>query len=111
MDEQFPVLRLTQDAYNQLLLVAEESPDIYLDPDTDFHAILTERGLSDYTEETGIFSSLPISLTPVSEGLRNRADAQALDFYNALHGVTPRVATDGLMWGMDDSLQISCLQS
>ena len=58
MDEQFPVFRLTQDAYNQLLLVASESPDIYLNPEADFHAILTERGFSDYTEETGIFSSL-----------------------------------------------------
>ena len=98
MDEQFPVFRLTQDAYNQLLLVASESPDIYLNPEADFHAILTERGFSDYTEETGIFSSLPISLTPASDGLPNRADTQALDFYNSLHGVTPRVATDSLMW-------------
>ena len=98
MDDQFPVLRLTQDAYNQLLLVAGESPEIYLDPDADFEAILAERGLSQYTEETGIFSARPISLTAASGGLPNRADTQALDFYDSLHGITPRVATDSLMW-------------
>ena len=98
MAEQFPVFRLTQDAYNRLLSVAGDSPDIYLNPEADFQAILVGRGLSDYAEETGVFSSIPLHLVPAADGLPNRADTQALDFYNSLYGVTPSVATDSLMW-------------
>ena len=96
--ESFPVLRLTWDAYYALRSVAEESPQLYLAADTDFHEALSSRGVTDYTEDTGIVFNLPITLTPVEEGPQNRADIRALDFYNSLVGLTPSAATDGLMW-------------
>ena len=72
-----------------------------MDPQADFHKLLVDRGIREYTDETGIVSSRPIGLTPGSGEPRNRqhrADRQALDFYNALEGMTPNTATDGLMW-------------
>ena len=96
--EQHPIFRLTQEAYDQLWLLAAENPQAYLDPDTDFERVMLERGLSHYVEETGIFADLPIHLIPVLSGPANRADLQALDFYYSMPDVTPSIATDGLMW-------------
>ena len=96
--EQYPVLRLTQEAYDQLAIVARERPEIYLDPGTDFDAVLSDIGLNDYAEETGIFASSPIELKPEPTNPLNRADRQALAFYYSLNGMTANAATDGLMW-------------
>ena len=93
-----PVLRLTQEAYDQLSLVTEEDPNLWSNPNTDFGAVLASRGMTAFTEETGAFSTRPISLAPVTGVPPSRADGQALDFYNSLEGMTVRVATDGLMW-------------
>ncbi len=97
-EQRFPIYRLTQDAYNQLLEVAEQNPQIYADPATDFHEVLQGRGLTDYVEDTGLYSTRPISLTPVAGGQPNRADCQALDFYNSIHDMTPSLANDALIW-------------
>ena len=91
--EKFPVFRLTQESYDQLGLAAAENPDLYLNPDTDFHQVLVSRGIIDYAEETGILSERPISLTTVSSGPPNQADTQALDFYHSLPGLTPSITT------------------
>ena len=98
MPDQFPVFRLTQEACDQLDLVIKESPEVYLNPDVDFSEILAGRGVADYVEETEVFSTRPISLTPVPEGPENRADRQALDFYNSFQGLTANVATCERMW-------------
>ena len=98
MPDQFPVFRLTQEAYDQLALVIKESPEVYLNPDVDFSEILASRGVADYVEETEVFSTRPISLTPVPEGPENRADRQALDFYNSFEGLTANAATCERMW-------------
>ena len=97
-DAKFPVFRLTQEAYDQLLQVAKESPEKYLDRDVDFARILAERDVRVFTESTDVFSKHAINLSPVSNGPPNRSDAQALDFYDSLIGVTARVATDDRMW-------------
>ena len=96
--ERFQVLRLTQEAYDQLALFARENPQAYLDSGTDFDRVLLERGVTDYTEETGISSDRPIALTPMQNGPANRADRQALDFHRSLPDMTPNAATDGLVW-------------
>ena len=97
-NETFPILRLTQEAYDQLIVLARENPDAYLDPDTDFEMVLAERGIADYAVETGMQSTRPIALTPVENGPPNRADRQALDFYRSMPDMTPHSATDTLMW-------------
>ena len=96
--ERLPVLRLTQDAYDQLLLVARDTPEVYMDPETDFGQMLAKRGLTVYTEDTGISSNRPMILMPVTTGPRHRADRQAIDFYRSLNRMTPQAATDTLMW-------------
>ena len=47
MSERHPVYRLTQEAYDQLRLAAEDDPDSYLDPGVDFDQVLQARGVSD----------------------------------------------------------------
>lgn len=93
-----PIFRLTQDAYDVLRLAAENNPQLYQDPQADFHQALLQRGIGEYLEETGIYANRPLTLTPVDIGPRNRSDAQGLDFYRSLVGMTPRLATDGLIW-------------
>ena len=96
--ERFPIFRLTQDAYHQLELFAREEPQSYLNPETDFAKVLLDRGVANFSEDTGIFSDRPIELTPVQSGPANRADRQALGFYHSMPDMTPSAATDGLMW-------------
>ena len=99
MSERHPVYRLTQEAYDQLRLAAEDDPDSYLDPGIDFAQVLHARGVSDYLEETSMTTDSPIALTPVEEGgVPNRADGQALDFYRSFEGMSPAAATDERMW-------------
>ena len=90
--DQFPVLRLTQAAEDQLSLAAKESPEVDMDPDTDFHQVLASRGITDYTEDTGITSNRPISLTIGPSHQPYLADTQALGFYDSLTGMTPGAA-------------------
>ena len=68
MSDSYPVYRLTQEAYDQLRLAAEEDPESYLDPAIDFGAVLAVRGVSNYVEETEITTNRPIALTPVADG-------------------------------------------
>ena len=96
--ETFPVFRLTEEAKDQLLLVAETNPEIYLDPHADFGKVLADRGITEYEEETDIFSTAPIELTPPSNGPRPRADRQALEFHHSMIGMSPSLAADGLIW-------------
>lgn len=99
MTNRHPVYRLTQEAYDQLRVAAEEAPDSYLDPCIDFREVLRERGVHDPFEETPITTSGPIDLVPVAEGgIPNRADGQALDFYHSFDGMTPNSATDERLW-------------
>ena len=93
-----PILRFTQEAYDRLRILATQNPEIYLDPDTDFAAVLSNDGFTHYAEPTGIAANRPISLQPVKSGDRNRADCQALDYYYTLEGMNPARATDPLIW-------------
>ena len=93
-----PIFRFTQDSYDRLSLLAEQNPEIYLNPDTNFTAILEDIGVEEHCEPTEIIARGPISLEPVTTGDRNLADHQALGFYNRLEGMTPARATDPLIW-------------
>ena len=99
MTDTHPVYRLTQEAYDQLRLAADENPDSYLDPEIDFGEVLRERGVSNWTEETLITTDRPIALTPVVDGgIPNRADIQALEFYRSFDDMSPSKATDERLW-------------
>ena len=98
MSEQIPVYRLTQEAYDQLTLLADENPQVYLDPQADFESILKERGVAEYREPTTVTANRPIELKPAESGSPNTADIQALDFYRSLDGMSPRTALDVRLW-------------
>ena len=98
MAEKHPVFRLTQEAYDQLYEAAMEDPEAYLDPEMDFDAVLQQRGISRYIEDTGVFTDRLIELSPVESGAPNRADRQALDFYHSFDAMTPRLALDERLW-------------
>ncbi len=93
------VFRLTDEALHALETISKESPEVYLNPSTDFDALLRAHGLDVYAEPMkGVWSIQPISLTPVESGQPNRADVQALSFYDNLIGVTPAMAMDVNLW-------------
>lgn len=97
----FPIMRLTQDAYDALGEELQGNPDLWTDPNADFRGALLAKGISEFAEETGASSSIPIRLVPASEQPTNRrhlSDAQALSFYRAMDGMTPALATDGNIW-------------
>ena len=99
MDEQAqPILRLTRAAYNALQAYSQTNPEVWGDPNTDFAAVLDSLGVEKHTESTGLTSRGPIKLEPVRSGPPNRADQQALDYYNNLEGLTPVTAGDDLLW-------------
>lgn len=99
MTDKHIVYRLTQEAYDQLRLAADENPESYLDSEIDFAEILRERSVSDPFEETSITTDRPITLNPVGEGeIPNRADIQALEFYKSFQGMNPSRATDERLW-------------
>ena len=99
MVEGIPVLRLTQESYDTLRSEAQYNHELYLDPNANFQQLLLEKGITEYTEKTGIVSSQPIILSPAdSSSFPQKADRQALDFHLMLDGMTPRTATDGRMW-------------
>ena len=106
MSGKTPVYRLTQEAYDQLWLMAMERPENYLDPERDFGKALGDRGFPSYLEETGLFSDGPIELKPVVSGPSNRGDAQALRFYRSLEGITPRLALDERLWAWMTHFQL-----
>ena len=97
----YPVMRLSQPAYDSLRELAAERPELWLEHDTDFGTLLQERGVSDYAKETGAFGDCDFMLQPALKepsNRRHRADRQALGFYDSFVGISPSLATDGNMW-------------
>ena len=95
----YDVFRLTDDALSALENVAGDSPEIYMDPSTDFGALLRGKGIADYAELVeGVWTNVPISLTPVENGPQNTSDLQALDYHANFVGVTPAKAMDINLW-------------
>lgn len=99
---EYPLYRLTPEAHYNLQIFASQNPKAYLDPHIDFAAVLAERGVEHYTASTPITTSCPIDLTmngvPPGNNTLNQADKQALDYYNSFNGMSPKYATDELIW-------------
>ena len=111
MAERHFVYRLTQEAYDQLRLAAEENPETYLDPDLDFAEILRTRGVSRQTEETPITTDRPIHLTmDGTSGLRNRARHPSAGFLQVIQWHEPELGHGRAAVGMDDPLSPPCIQ-
>lgn len=98
-----PILRLTKAGRAKLQEMADENPDLWLNPDTDFDAELKKLGMTDYAEETGAVSNGEIAL-PTGEGYNVRGggrpdmDRNAPAFRDILRNLTARQAEDGAVW-------------
>ena len=88
--------KLTPNAFNWLSDNIENNIDLYKDPHADFAKVLLEN-MDEYRELTDITITGDIKLKLPDEKISNKlhlADRQALDFYNSLKGMTPRLATN-----------------
>ena len=94
----FEIRRFTQEAYDQLKVIAGEKPELWFDETTDFAQVLTDAGIKRPVETCGVVATEPIEIRPAEKGPPNRGDKQGLAFYRALEGVSPKVATDERMW-------------
>ena len=83
------LFRLTDEAMTALSMHADRCPKDWLEPSTDFDALLRGLGQADYLETTNLAVRGNLNLTPVSEGPACRADLQALDFRRALGALSP----------------------
>ena len=95
------VKRLTNNGRNALLRLAETSPELWQNPETDFDAELHKLGIADYAEEIGVTSHGIIAL-PTGENYgeieRFKMDRNSPAFCEILQDLTPRQAQDGQIW-------------
>ena len=96
-----PIYRLTSNGRNELLQLAQNKPELWQKPDTDFGEELANLGITDYAEEIGITSQGLISLPDNSQYNRlerPKMDRNAPQLCDILQDITPQQADDGRMW-------------
>ncbi len=88
--------RFSDEAFEWLLGNITDNLDHYENPDADFVKLLRENGIDDYRKSVDVtVSGSPIMMMPPADkpvNRRHEADSQALDFYNSLTGMTPKLA-------------------
>ena len=89
-----PIYRLTDTAFRALANEAENRPELWQDPNTDFAQVLAENRITEYWQPTGVTAREPIRLEPPAGNRRPLADQQALTFHKNLEGMTPAKASD-----------------
>ena len=109
MSGKTPVYRLTQEAYDQLWLMAMERPENYLDPERDFGKALGDRGFPSYLEETGLFSDGPIELKPVVSGPSKPGRRTGIAILSLPGGHNTSASARRAPMGLDDTLSTSLL--
>ena len=93
--------RLTSNGRTALLQLAQDKPELWQDPATDFDAELRKVGRTDYAEPTTALSNGAIAL-PTGKGY-NRQNSSYMDrnaplFLDILRVITPEQASDGRLW-------------
>ena len=95
------IYRLTKYGRSQREQLAKDKPELWLDPETDFGAELSNLGITDYAEEIGVTSNGLLNL-PTSGQYhrreRSKMDRNSPAFCDILQGITPEHANDGRMW-------------
>ena len=101
MSDGIPVMKFTEEAMAQLSELADNQPELWLNPETDFLQVLRERDVGQIEEPTGITAPMPIRMPPPElEKRRQSVDRHALTFLDNLPGITPKQMADGnlLAW-------------
>ena len=90
--------KFTTGAFEWLVRNIEKNKKLYEDPHADFEKLLSDN-FSQYSEPTEITIKGNLDIKPYTKSEKTYlADLQALDFYNSLEGMTPRLATDTKIW-------------
>ena len=94
------IMRLTTEAMDALRSVAQQTPEVWQDPQTDFGALLESLNIPNYAEPTGLLTHDEIGM-PLAEQYSRpfnaRADRHALKFYSNIPDITPVHMADPLM--------------
>ena len=95
-----PIMRLTAEAMYALRSVAQQTPEIWQDPETDFGALLESLNIPNYAEPTGLHALNDIKMPSAEQYNRTskaRADQYALDFHSNIPDITPAHMADPQM--------------
>ena len=95
-----PIMRLTTEAMDALRSVAQQTPEIWQDPQTDFGALLESLNIPNYVEPTGLHALDEIKMPSAEQYNRTskaRADRWALDFHSNIPDITPAHMADSQM--------------
>ena len=87
-----PILRLTEEAFQILNELSESQPEVFYQPDTDFHAILDQHGVAHHTETSGLQSLIPITF-PVHT---THKDLHGMEFHRSISDLNTLHLTDHL---------------
>ena len=91
---EMPVYRLTNEAFRSLINLANEKPQLWQDPETDFAQVLSDNGVTEYREPTDLRTRAPIHMASPTGNQPREADHQALRFHQNFVGMTPAKASD-----------------
>ena len=81
MPEPIALMRLTTEAMDALRSKAQETPEIWQNPETDFEEVLASLNITEYAVPTGLMAGGAISMPSAeqySRTLKSRADRHAL---------------------------------
>ena len=107
MPEPIEIMRFTTEAMDALRSIAQDAPEIWQDPETDFEAVLASVNVTEYASPTGLHAEGPITMPSAEQYSRNfksRSDIHALAFQQNIPGITPAQIADPQMLAW-----ISCL--
>ena len=91
--------KFTYNAYIYLRDNIERNLIHYDNPDADFAKILEDADINEWKKDTGVTIKGSIRLeNPKHPNKEHLADIQALDFYDSLEGMTPKLATEPETW-------------
>ena len=95
MDEPVRIMRFSDDAMMALAELAQEAPELWQDPETDFPDILGSRGIRECDEDAELTASGAIVMQPPAPGEPiQRTDRHALDFHGNIPGLEARHMAD-----------------
>ena len=87
-----PIMRLTTEAMDALRSVAQQTPEVWQDPKTDFGALLESLNIPNYAEPTALLAHGEIGMPleeQYSRPFNAKADRHALKFYSNIPDITP----------------------
>ena len=97
MPEPIQIMRLTAEAMDALRSMAENTPGIWQNPETNFEAVLASVNVTEYASLTGLYAQGPISMPSAdqySRTFKSRADTHALAFRQNIPDITAAQMAD-----------------